>query len=108
MADVNQKIKEEAYQDAPPICLFINHYTLTANTAENIVVPSGAHFVLFSCDQPKFYYRTTGTAEVPSSDVTDGTGSALNPTFRSCDAGDTISVISPTAGVLTVEYYNRY
>lgn len=90
---------------AIPAPNFVNSRSLAANTAESITVPSDRNLVVFSATAD-FYANYTATAAVPG-DVTDGTASELNPTVRSVAPGSTISVISPSACVVTAAFYNQ-
>src|SRR3954466_15419958 len=69
----------------------------TASTAESITVPTGARRVIFGYTSNTFVNCYT-TATVPSGDVTDGTGSELNPASYLLPSDVTsISVISAVA-----------
>jgi hypothetical protein len=83
---------------------WVDAYVLTANIAKNIPVPEGAGVVLFSanCD---FYVSWKGTAEVPASDVKDGTSNELNPSARYTSGKNMFSIISPSAGIVTMAFY---
>lgn len=76
--------------------------------SERATIPDGAKFVLFSASDV-FYAKMgdgTVTAAVPSGDVTDGTASMCNPTFRSIAVGQThIAVAAPIACDITLEYF---
>lgn len=87
-----------------PTSTDINGRALLANVAESITVPSGARFALFNATAD-FYAKYTGTAAVIS-DITNGTGSELNPTVRTLVATDTISVISAEVCKVTVCFYD--
>ena len=86
-----------------PASTDINGVSLLANTAESITIPAGSRFVLFNADAD-FYVSYTTTATVIS-DTTDGSGAELNPTVRSLNASDTISVISESACKVTACFY---
>lgn len=92
----------------PYICIgysgYVNAQVLAANVAEVHTIPSGANRVLFS-STANFYVKFGGTAAVPSTEVTDGSGSILNPTLRFCGGTTTIGLISPTTCVVTMEFY---
>jgi hypothetical protein len=61
---------------------YINTRVLAANTAETETVPSGANYVVFNADTD-FWVCWEGTAaQIAAADVTNGTGSELNPTER--------------------------
>lgn len=81
----------------------INSLSLGAGVAESMTVPTGAYFVNMSANAD-FFARTSGTAAV-ATDLTNGTGSALNPTTRRVTPGDVISVISASACLVTFEFF---
>ena len=89
---------------APSDGVSINALQLAANTAESFTIPSGAKFVIFNSTED-FYARYDTTATVPA-DTTDGTASELNPTIRTLDSRDTISVISESSCKITATFYN--
>jgi len=57
---------------------WINLACLAAGVEKTVTVPTGANFCIFSGDAD-FYVRPDATAALPAGDVTDGTGSELNP-----------------------------
>lgn len=80
---------------------------LAANTAEQMTVPTGAKYVLFSGTAN--YYVSFGadpTAAVPAADVTNGSASCLNPGLRALDGAAKIGLISPTDCVVTMEFFS--
>ena len=83
---------------------YINNYVLVANEHKSITVPTGSKFALF-CANADIWVRVGGTAKVPSGDVTDGTGSELNPDTRYLDAATTIGVISESATKIVAMFY---
>lgn len=84
---------------------YVDARVLAANTAESHTVPSGANYVVFSATGD-FYVKYNGTASVPSSDVTDGTASELNPDTRFLGTGVTsISVIAPAITNITLSFF---
>jgi hypothetical protein len=83
----------------------IDHRVLAAGVAESHTVPTGAKYVVFS-GTDDFYVNIGGTAAVPSGDVTDGSGSMINPGLRSIEGKTTISLISAAANVITMEFYS--
>jgi hypothetical protein len=89
--------------DAPD---YVNHYSLTANTAKAVTVPANATIAYFACTNP-FYASYTGTAVVPGADVTNGTGNELNPTVRNVRGVTTVSVISAVDSKFTVAFYRE-
>lgn len=89
----------------PQVSTWVNSYALTANTAKSISVPSGATLCIISSDVD-IWVASEGTAVVPVSDTTDGTGVVLNPGARSIPAGvTTLSVISEYAAKVSIEWY---
>lgn len=82
----------------------VNHYLLTANTNKAVTVPTGANYALFS-STADIWVRMGGTAAVPAGDVTNGTGSELNPVLRKVEAGGTIGVISESAAKVSIVFY---
>lgn len=87
-----------------PFSDFINVQVLLPNVAENAVIPSGARFILFS-STADFYARINATATVPSTDVTDGSGSEINPAIRSLIGVTTLSLISSVNCTVTMTFY---
>lgn len=101
---VTQGLHYDLRRMIPPLALYSDARVLAANTAETVTVPAAAAFAFFSCTED-FYAKRNGTAAVPSADVADGTAAELNPTARAVTPGDTISVISESAAILTVSWY---
>ena len=83
---------------------YVDVRVLAANVAEVHNVPSGATRVVFSANGD-FYVRFNAAAAVPAADVTDGTGSILNPNMRTLDGVTTIGIISAAACNVTMEFY---
>lgn len=87
---------------------YIDVRVLAAATAERHTIPTGAKYVVFSADAT-FYARfgdVTVTAAVAAADVTDGTGSMVNPEAREIPSGVThISLIASAATVVTMSFY---
>ena len=83
---------------------YVNNYVLTANTNTAVTVPTGASYAVFSATVD-IWVNIGGTAAVPSTNVTDGTGSDLNPTIRRVESGGTIGVISEYAAKVSIAFY---
>jgi len=85
---------------------YINARVMSGGGVESETVPTGAKIVLFSATG-NFYLRTGGAAAVPSADVTNGTGSELNPLARLVTPGETLSLAAPAgkAVIITMAYY---
>ena len=77
---------------------------IVGGAAQTVTVPATANFVAFSGSTP-FYVNFNGTATVPGSNITDGTSSVLNPTFRYMNNSKTFSIIAAAAGVVTLEFF---
>lgn len=83
---------------------YIDARVLAASVNETITVPSGANMVLFSSTCAEFYVKIGATAAVPAADVTDGSGSALNPSSWYVGSSTQIGIISPTTCTVTLEW----
>lgn len=97
----------KGYNEIPrPIPQATMARVLAANTAESITPPAGSRYVIFSCTA-NFYVNCYDTAAVPADDVTNGTAPELNPAGYSFNPGElpTISVISPSACIITAAFY---
>jgi hypothetical protein len=77
---------------------------LAASTKEDHTKPTGANYVVFSATDD-FYVKMDGTAAVPAGDVTDGSGSELNPGVRYIADVTTISLIAPRSCTVTMAFY---
>ena len=84
---------------------YVDARVLAANTAESHTIPTGAKYLIISSSCAAFYAKQNGTAAVPAADVTDGTGSELNPAGYFVDGMSTIGFISPTICILTLSFY---
>jgi len=95
-----------AYSSMLPVFpTYVDARVLAAAANETHTVPTGAKHVVFSANCAAFYAKAGGAAAVPAADVTDGTGSALNPAGFGIDGVATIGVISPTACIVTMWFY---
>lgn len=84
---------------------YVNNYVMTADSSKSITVPDGANYAIFSATND-IWVEIDGTVAVPEiGDVTDGTGSELNPIIRRVSPGDTIGVISQYDTLLSVSFY---
>jgi len=100
---------------APPPTDYVDVRVLAANTAERHTLPTEANFVSFSANAD-FYARfgdNTVVAAIAGADVTDGTGSMMNPGIRQLPLAGTplaevfthVSLIAPAATIVTMEFY---
>ena len=79
----------------------------TAASAETYTVPAGARRIKLMATA-NFWARYEGTpAAKPTTEITDGSGSEMNPYELIVNPGNTISFVSDTAGcVITVSVYS--
>jgi hypothetical protein len=84
---------------------YVMYSVLAANIAEVVTIPSGARIVSFS-STGNFYANLGAAATVPSVDITDGTGSLLNPGVRDVDGAATIGLIAPAACTVQMEFFS--
>lgn len=93
----------------PKSAAYVDVRFFAAATAESHTSPTGAMWVI-ATPTVDSYINTSGTAVVPSADVTDGTASTFCPAGVKtpfCVGGDTtISVIATVAGSVQLEYYS--
>ena len=88
----------------------VDAMVLAATTPETYTVPSGARFLVFSSNAD-FYVRKNAAGAVPGSEVSDGSGSELNPAGYAVYDGDGTQVIttlgfeSAAACVVTIAAY---
>ena len=86
---------------------YINARVLAATTNESVTIPTGATQVVFSANGDFYVNPNSGTAAVPSDDVTDGSGSELNPVgYSGLVAGSTFGIIAPAATNVTMAFYS--
>ena len=83
---------------------YTNNYVLIANTHKVITIPTDAKFALFSYNAD-VWVDVGGTAAIPSGDVTDGTGSELNPVLRYLGSATTIGIKSAGAALVSIMFY---
>jgi len=103
MADV----RAELYNDSVEIPTYVDARVLGASTAETFTVPAGYYFAVFSGNVAvgDYYTKIGGTAAVPAADISDGSASFPNIGYCRVTPGQVISVISPTAGIITIAFY---
>lgn len=84
---------------------YVNARVLAAGVNESFTVPATARYVIFSSTCGVYYVKTGGTAAVPAADVTDGSGSELNPAGYFIEGATSLGVISPSACIVTAAFY---
>ena len=82
----------------------VDCYLLTAGVPKNVTVPVSARYVFFSATGD-FFARLGGPAAIPAADVTDGSGSEVNPTHRALDSVQTIGLVAPAGCVISLAWY---
>ena len=93
-----------SYLRVPPT--YIDVRVLGVATNEDHTVPSGAKWVVFSANCAAFYVKIGTTAAVPAGDVTDGSGSELNPSSWYLGAASQLGIIAPATCVVTLSFYS--
>lgn len=86
----------------------VYNLVLVANAEGHVTIPAGASRVIFNSTAAIFVKVGAAgiTATVPSGNITDGTGSRLNPSgiaFKPTDT--TISCISASASIVELSFY---
>ena len=96
-----------AAETIAPIGTSIYNLVLSANTAKLVEIPSCSIAVLFSCTADYWvkFGDSSVVAAIPSSDVTDGTGSLFAPTGKILGAQTHISIISPVDCKISLEWF---
>jgi hypothetical protein len=89
----------------PPISDYIMNISLSADTARTITWPSGANIANISSQLPVWVTSGVTTAQVPTGDVLDGTGSAFNKAQFARNYDTIFSVISATDQVISIEFW---
>lgn len=85
---------------------YVDTRVLGVATNEDITVPAGAHFAILS-GTIDFYAKRGGSAAIAAGDVTDGSGSVLNPYIIAVEPGDVIGLISAAACIVTISYFGK-
>lgn len=83
----------------------IYNLVLVQNTEKIVTVPTGANFAVFS-STGNFYCKFDGTVEIPSGDIIDGSAGELNPTTRVVTRVSQIHLISSSAIIISIAFYN--
>lgn len=105
MAELKNFRVDLDHRNALDYPLYVDARVLAANTAETVTIPSNAKYVVFSATPALFYVNYQGTAAAPAADVTDGTGSELNPDVRYLGALTNFSIVAPATTIVTMCFY---
>lgn len=84
---------------------YTDRRVLAANVNEDHTLPTGARWVVFSSNCSEWYAKRGGTAAIAAGDVTDGTGSTMNPAGFDVNGVTTIGMIAPAACTITLDVY---
>jgi len=105
---ITQASPHGVMNSAVPFPLWVDAMVLGAGTAESYTVPASAGFAIITANLP-FYACVSGTAVVPTTEITDGTGSFYIAAGMQCKlgSGKTLSMIRATAAstVITIGVY---
>jgi hypothetical protein len=96
------------HEVARPLSDNVHAYVLGANTRQAIAVPPGANFAVFSTDGCNIYVKPndgSSLVTLPVANMTDGSAGELNPLMITLANVQTIGVISPEGGVLSVAWF---
>src|SRR5690348_5985894 len=94
---------------ARPCSDTVYNLVLTANVESHVTVPTWAKFVVISATANTYIKAgaSSVTATVPSGDITDGTGSDLNPSgYQLYPADVRISCISGASSIVSLAFYS--
>jgi hypothetical protein len=90
----------------PPNSQWINDLSLTGGSASTVNWPTGAAYVNINCASPPYWTSNQSGITVPNSNVTNGTGAALNAAQRQRGPGETaFYIISASSQVCSFEFW---
>ena len=84
---------------------YVDSFLLTASTAKEVTIPTGARYAIFSADAD-IWVRMGAEAAIPAGDTVDGTASELNPEIRWVENETTISIISEQAAKVSIAFHS--
>jgi hypothetical protein len=84
----------------------IDMLVFTAAGTQSDTVPTGADLVYISWTQGNLYVKVGGTSNIPSGNVTDGSGSAINPSVRWIRGATSISITADASCFVSLSYYS--
>jgi hypothetical protein len=81
---------------------------LAANVSQQVAIPAGANLVVFGPipGANQFVKFTSAAISVPAADITDGSAPERMPDSRSCAGQSSLSLVSDTAGIVTLSFYS--
>jgi hypothetical protein len=96
--------------NVPLIGIFPASYTdaivLVPNTPIVYSVPTGAVYTLINCTS-SVWVRFGGVAAIPSTNITDGSASVLNPALRAIPGVTSIGFVSSAACICSIDLWNK-
>ena len=96
----------ESSQTSVPWSSYVDNFVLAAGTAQQFTIPSGYTSMNISANDDIWVeLGTNPTAVIPTTNVTDGTGSIFNPATRNLNGEAKISIISASACKGSIEYF---
>lgn len=101
--------KYQSSTTARPCSDSIYNLVLSSNTEDHVTVPTGATYVVISATANTYIKvgSSSVAATVPASDITDGTGSDLNPSGYQLYPGDVqVSCISGSSSIVSLAFYS--
>ncbi len=80
---------------------------LAANTSQQIQIPTGANLVVFGPipGANQYIKFVNSTISVPGGNILDGSAPERMPDSRNCAGAGYISIVSDTAGIVTLSFY---
>ena len=85
---------------------YVDERVLAANVAETHTIPTGYNAVAFASNCAEFRAKTGASVAVASADVTDGTGSMINPTQWFTGAATQLSLIAPATCKVSLVWFS--
>ena len=105
---LTQPVPATVYSNLVSFPVWVDAVFLGAASAETYTVPADAGYALVTCNLP-VYGCVSGTAVVPTTEITDGSGSFYMSAGMQCklDSGDSLSLIRATAAntIVTIGVY---
>ena len=93
-------------QNSVPWSNHIDNFVLSAGTAQQFAIPSGYTSMSITANADIWAKAGTNpTAVIPTANVTDGSGSILNPATRNLNGEAKVSLISAVDCKGSIEYY---
>ena len=96
----------QSSQNSVPWSDHVDNFVLSAGVAQQFAIPSGYTSMSITANADIWVkVGTNPTAAVPAANVTDGSGSILNPVTRNLNGEAKVSLISAVDCKGSIEYY---